>query len=119
MSSRPGTVKLTSPPIVSGFQRLRGRPEGHPVPRQLGRGEASDLGRLLGRLRLAQRAPGEDDEHDTFLRARVDADQRVDLDVDLHLLARLAPRRVLDRLAEVDEPARERPQPLARVERAS
>ena len=59
-----------------------------------------------------------DDEHDAVLGAAVDADERVELDVDLELLQRLPARRLLDGLAEVDEAAGERPQVLAGVERA-
>ena len=67
----------------------------------------------------AERAGVEDDEHDAILGARVDADERAELDLDLELLARLAPRGVLDGLAELDEAAGERPATRALVQRAA
>jgi hypothetical protein len=54
-----------------------------------------------------------------LLRTRVHADERPELDVDLKLLAGLAPRRVLDGLAELDVAAGERPAPGALVQRAA
>src|SRR3954452_412702 len=100
-------------------ERLLRRPERELVPRQLARREGADLRRLRRRPRLAVRRRVEDDEHHAVLRARVDADEAGELDVDLELLLRLAPRGLLDRLAEVDDPAGERPSPRGRVEPAA
>src|SRR5436190_951449 len=100
-------------------QRLLGRPERELVPRKLGRREGADLGRLIRRPRLAVGDRIEDDEHDAVLRARVDAEQAGELDVDLELLARLADGRLVDRLPEVDEAAGEGPQSRARLEAAA
>ena len=61
----------------------------------------------------------EHDEHVPLLRARVHADEGAELDVDRELLARLPPRSVLDGLAELDVPARERPEPSALLQRAA
>src|SRR3954468_3566151 len=97
-------------------QRHLGRPERQLPPRHLPGCERPHLGRLHRRSRGTQRDRRVYDEHDPLLRARVDADQPAELDVDLQLLARLADRGVLDRLAQIDEAAGERPQPSARVE---
>ena len=59
---------------------------------------------------------GEDDQDDAVLGAGVDADEVRELDRDLELLLRLSAGRLLNRLAEVDEAAGERPQVLAGVE---
>src|SRR4051812_22279743 len=100
-------------------ERLLRRPERELVPRQLARRERADLGRLGRRPRLAARRRVEDDEDHAVPRARVDADEAGELDVDLELLLRLAPGGLLDRLAEVDEAAGERPPARGRVEPAA
>jgi hypothetical protein len=59
----------------------------------------------------------EHDEHDPLVGPRVHAVELAELDVDLELLARLAPGRVLDGLAELDVPAGKRAAPRALVVR--
>jgi hypothetical protein len=100
-------------------QRVARRPERELVPGQAMRFERLHLGGLLGRARAVRRARGVDDQHDALLRAAIDADERAELDRDVELLAGLAVGGLLDRLAEVDEAAGERPQVLARVEGAT
>src|SRR4051794_16598000 len=100
-------------------ERLLRRPERELVPRHIAGREGADLRRLGCRPRLAAQRRLVDDEHDAVLRARVQPDEPGELDVDVELLPRLAARGVLNGLAEVDEPAGERPQPGARVEAAA
>src|SRR4051812_21841824 len=125
MSPSPGcarTIAMRSAPTLTSAERVAQRalrrPERQLLPRHLPGRERPYLGRLLSRPRDTPRDRGEHDEHDPVLGAGVDAHQLAEVDLDLQLLARLASSRVLHRLAEVDEPARERPQPGARVERA-
>ena len=94
----------------------RGRPERELVPGEVCGVEGAHLGGLLGRLRgRSVVRGGEDDQHDRAprrgCRRRRAAPSSI---VDLELLPRLAPRGLLDGLAEVDEAAGEGPQALAR-----
>jgi hypothetical protein len=74
-----------------------------------------DLAGLLCRLRGVPRGRRVDDQDDRAVRAAVDADEAVELDVDLELLPRFPACGLLRRLAEVDEAAGERPQVAAGV----
>jgi hypothetical protein len=74
-----------------------------------------DLAGLLCRLRGVLRRRRVDDQDDRAVRPAVDADEAVELDVDLELLPRFPARGLLRRLAEVDEAAGERPEIAAGV----
>ena len=78
--------------------------------------EGRDLDRLGSGAGRGVGGGGEDDQDDTVLGTRVDADEVRELDRDLELLLRLSLRRLFNRFAEVDEAAGERPQVLAGIE---
>jgi hypothetical protein len=110
---------MVSASVEEVAQRVVRRPERELVPGQALRIECLHLCGLLRRARAVRGARGVDDQHDPLLRAAVDADDRAEIDRDVELLAGLAVGGFLDRLAEVDEAAGERPQLLARVEGAA
>ena len=84
--------------------------------RQLVGREEADLQRLrAGAGRPAADAAGPGDEDHRIAGRAVDAEQALDLDLDRGFLEHLAPRRILDGLAAVDEAGGEAPAAVHRI----
>ena len=90
-------------------------------PRNFGGREVAHLARLVGKPGALAAGPGEvdDDRRDRILRIGVDAEQALDRDVHPDFLDRLAQRRRLGHLAEVDVAAGKSPVAQARRDRAA
>jgi hypothetical protein len=71
------------------------------------------------RPRSAERTRAVHDQHDAFVRTRVHADKRPEVDRDAELFVGLAHGGLVHRLAEVDKAAGERPPALSGIEPAA